>query len=50
MKRTSENILNPSLLANERYEAKVVSAGVRIDLCITEDWNEVPEEVPSDTV
>ena len=50
MKRTSEKNLNLSSQANERYEAKVVSAGLRMSSCIIEDWNEVPEEVASVTL
>ena len=46
----SENILIVSSQANKRYEAKIVSAGFRMDPYIIEDWNEVPEEVASDTM
>ena len=48
--RTSENISSLSSQANERYEAKAVSAGLRMDPFVIQDWNEVPEEVASDTM
>ena len=44
----SENILDLSLQANEKYKAKIVSAGFRVDPYVIEDWNNVLEIVLSD--
>ena len=44
--RKSNYFLNLSSQAKERYEAKVVSDGLKIDPYAIEDWNEAPEEVP----
>ena len=46
MERKSDYFCDLSSQANETYEAKVVSVGLRIDPYAIEDWNEVPEEVP----
>ena len=46
MERKSDFFFDLSSQAKERYEAKVVSAGLRIDLYAIEDWKEVPKEVP----
>ena len=46
MERKSEYFLNLSLQSKERYEAKVVSAGLRIDPYAIEDWTETPEDAP----
>ena len=46
MERKSDYFFDFSSQAKERYEAKVVSAGLKIDSYTIEDWNEAPEEVP----
>ena len=46
MERKSDYFFDLSSQAKERYEAKVVSSGLRIDPYAIEDWNEAPEEVP----
>ena len=38
--------LNLSLQSKERYKAKDVSAGLRIDPYAIEDWTEMPEDAP----
>ena len=46
MNQLSDYFSTLSSEAKERYEAKIVCTGLKIDSYVIEDWNEAPEEVP----
>ena len=46
MERKSDYFFDLYSQAKERYEAKIVSSGLRIDPYAIEDWNDASEKVP----